>query len=136
MNPGDLLVVAYSMPRPFPGAVLAGAAPLELVGGEELEQLPAPTDGLLLVLHAQERFEEEAGEILGIAKSDHPTGLVGVGLVRGFRWPEAGGAWVVELEDAVTFEPAQPAPGWRGFYRLGEQLEDRIRTAWLERPIE
>ncbi len=132
----DVEVWAYSMPRPFPAAALTGAQPVELVGGPELEQVPTPTEGVLLVLHAQERMEDEALEVLGLEGLEHPTGLVGCGLVRSWRWPPQGGAWVVELEHVVTFSRGVPAPGWQGFYRLGEELEDRIRAAWNARPIE
>lgn len=141
----EVAVAGFSLPRPLAGAVVRG--PCRVLNLASVPVLPA--DGLLVVIHAQARFDsisalELAWPECPRAERDHPTGLVGVGLLQRVEWlaaagssldedPFAVGPWCAVLTDVVAFSKPIECLGYPGFFPLGA-LGDRIARVWDGRP--
>lgn len=147
-EPDDLEVRGLSLPRPLAGCIVPG--PCRVVNTPALE-LPRLEGGLLVVIHAQERWlaEDLAAALVHwpdvpTDPNAHPAGLVGVGLLQRVEWYDAAaavtqdawavGAWCLVLQDLVPFTRPVPYLGLQGLFQLPDQLANKIAGAWAGRP--
>lgn len=151
----ELSVVAVSLQRPLAGAIARGPCRVvnvpQLVGRAGSALLPA--EGLLVVIHANAGWA--AADLEAVRSlwpecppdpKHHGEGLVAVGLLERIEWipangaaaedPWATGPWALVLRDVVAFKTPVQCLGYPGLFGLPAPLEGRIRTAWLERPLE
>lgn len=132
-------VLAISLPRPWPQAILDGhLAHVALMG---VASWVLDDAGVLLALHASKAYDEDLARGLlercgYVAQAEDvcPTGLVGVGEVGGLHAPAEYGCWTLTFSAVVPVKP-YAMPGLRGVWALPDQLARRIRAMWDDRPV-
>lgn len=140
----EVAVAGFSLPRPLANAIARG--PCRVLNLAAVPPLPA--EGLLVVIHAQERFDPmalaHADPGGSVDPKDYPTGLIAVGLLQRVEFldhhatelmqdPFATGPWCAVLVDVVPFSKPVECLGYLGFFPLGA-LGDRIARVWAGRP--
>lgn len=109
-------------------------------------EVPTPSDGLLIVVHATQAFDgdvyaqlvnanDEATAALLPTHEREASALIGFVHLQAITFDEAHG-WVLELQHVDAFDPAPRHVGIaNGFFELHDRYVHGVRKAWNERPV-